>query len=87
MSIKRPNRDNQASLLRKLFTTFSTLGLSVHSLWNANSARQLNLAANIVDRIQVFRFHANENVPSPVALAVLPELTATSLWILITLGT
>ena len=74
------------SLLTKLFTTFSTLRLSVHSLRNAKSARELNLAASIVDPSQVFRFSANEIVLSAVAFAVLPELAATSLGILITLG-
>ena len=84
MSVKRPNRLSRVSLLTNSFTTFSRFRLSICSLWNFRSARELNLAGNIVDRSQVFRFLANENVLSAVALVA--ELTATSLMMFITLG-
>ena len=44
----------------------------------------LDFAGNIVDHSQVFKFLANENVLSAVALGA--GLTATSLMILMTLG-
>ena len=76
---------SRVSLLKNSFTTFSRFSLSVCSLWNFKSARDLNLTGNIVDRSQVFRFLANENILSAVALVA--ELTATSLMTLIMLGT
>ena len=84
MSVKRPNRLCRVSLLTNSFTIFSRFRLSICSLWNFRSATELTLAGNIVDRSQVFRFLANENVLSAVALVA--ELTATSLMMFITLG-
>ena len=46
------------------------------------SARELNLAGNIVDHSHVFRLLANENVLSAVALVA--GLTTTNVVILIT---
>ena len=82
--MKRPNRLSRVSLLTNSFTPFSRFRLSVRSLRNFRSARELDLAGNIVDRSQVFKYLANENVLSAVALVA--GLTATSLMILISLG-
>ena len=66
--MKRPNRPSRVSLLTNSLTTFSRFTLSVRSMWNFRRARELNLAGNILDHSQVFRFLANENVLSAVAL-------------------
>ena len=50
----------RVSLLTNSFTTFCRFRLSVRSLWNFRSIRELNLASKIVDRSQVFRFLANQ---------------------------
>ena len=83
MSVKRPNRLRRVSLLTNSFTTFSRFRMWKFSLWKFRSARELNLAGNIVDHSHVFRLLANKNVLSAVALVA--GLTTTSLMILITL--
>ena len=79
--MKRPDRLSQVSLLSNSLTTFRRFRLTVHCSWNFRSARELNLAGNIVDPSHVLRF---QNVLSAVALVT--GLRATSLMILITLG-